>query len=163
MLLRAAKPIIVVLTAFGAVLLNVINYAQAFFASIVGTASSFLSYIFEIMYALRELNFDKVAQKFNAMTEDLKHKWELFTRGIGNIFAKIWNNIVSSIENALNKIINSINKVAKSLKMATIPNVDFSGAKIPTYATGGFPQENGLFIPNTFPYLDALLRSLLKT
>ena len=129
MIAKILEPILKVLNVINAVVLNIINWVIELLATGLGTIFETIGAILEIVIAFFEGDTKKIEQIWNNLLKSLFAKWEDFGRNFANFFIKIWNNIVSFVENAINKIIDSVNEIGKYTGGWSIPHVDFSGVK----------------------------------
>ena len=118
--------------------------------------STFLSSVVDVittiadtLVAIFEGDFTKIGELWDNLNKRMTERWSAFGKDIANFFIKIWNKVVETIEKGCQKIVDFYNNIANALGWKTLPDVDFSAIKGQTFATGGFPQENGVFFANS--------------
>lgn len=101
-------------------------------------------------------DFAGFVNEFKALGEKIKSIWGGVGKAIANVFINAINAIIGGFESMINGIVKGINKIVDAINSVSnffggksvsyVGNVSFN--KLPTYATGGFP-EDGLFFANS--------------
>lgn len=110
---------------------------------------------FKVWWEAINKNFSiSVWSKFGKnMHEGLYGGFKSIVSNVGvlvNAIIDVFNEAFTNLEKSMNKLIDSYNRNAQIMGTSTLGNVSYSKvehAKIPTFATGGFP-EDGLFFAN---------------
>lgn len=148
LILQLLKPILDIVNVIGALALNFINWSIELISTGLASFFDLISTLGEIIIALFDGDFKKIGELWNNLMERMTKRWSDFGKNIGNFFIKIWNKIIEKIESGLQKIVDGYNKVASALGWKTLGDVNLSGIKGQTFATGGFP-EDGIFFANS--------------
>ena len=141
------QPILTILNWINALIINITNWITSALSNAIASIFDVFSAIGETIVALLTGDFDAIDDIWNGLLQKMNARWLDFGKGIANFFINIWNKVVVFIQDTMNNLISGINGIAKFLGFS-IPKVDYSSAIAPTFASGGFPQEDGLFFAN---------------
>lgn len=141
------QPILTILNWINALIINITNWITSALSIAITNIFDLFSAIGETIVALLTGDFDAIDDIWNGLLQKMNARWLDFGKGIANFFINIWNKVVVFIQDTMNNLISGINGIAKFLGFS-IPKVDYSSAIAPTFASGGFPQEDGLFFAN---------------
>ena len=141
------KPILDILNYINALLVNIINWSISLLVNSLTTIFDYWSAIGKTIVAFLTGDFDAIGEIWNNLLMKMYNVWGDFGKNVANFFIQIWNRVVGFIQDSINNLIDGINRVGKYFGW-NVGKVDFSGAMGQTFASGGFPQEDGLFFAN---------------
>jgi prophage DNA circulation protein len=149
---------------------NVIVPVVDFFRGVWDSVSGFFSSLWGDIKTV----WNSVSNWFNVtIIEPVKTAFKDACDAIKGFFSSLWlsirqgvanamNSVISGIESAINWVIRGINRLIKGFSnvvewaadvigvdwggLATITEVSFSRITVPTYATGGFPEQGQMFV-----------------